>query len=117
MSYGFREFDNYDILTKGQKIAEIPVWFGTEKSVELVVGENVKRTIKKNKAANVKMTAVYDKPVTATIKKGDKLGVVKVEILGQPDFEVPLLADRDVGKLGMLGKIGENLKYLVFGEN
>ena len=117
MSYGFREFDNYDILTKGQKIAEIPVWFGTEKSVELVVGENVKRTIKKNKAANVKMTAVYDKPVKAPIKKGDKLGVVKVEIPGQPDFEVPLLADRDVGKLGMLGKIGENLKYLVFGEN
>lgn len=117
MSYGFREFDNYDILTKGQKIAEIPVWFGTEKSVELVVGENVKRTIKKNKAANVKMTAVYDKPVKAPIKKGDKLGVVKVEIPSQPDFEVPLLADRDVGKLGMLGKIGENLKYLVFGEN
>lgn len=117
MSYGFREFDNYDILTKGQKIAEILVWFGTEKSVELVVGENVKRTIKKNKAANVKMTAVYDKPVKAPIKKGDKLGVVKVEIPGQPDFEVPLLADRDVGKLGMLGKIGENLKYLVFGEN
>lgn len=116
MSYGFREFDNYDILTKGQKIAEIPVWFGTEKSVELVVGENVKRTIKKNKAANVKMTAVYDKPVKAPIKKGDKLGVVKVEIPSQPDFEVPLLADRDVGKLGMLGKIGENLKYLVFGE-
>ena len=93
MSYGFREFDNYDILTKGQKIAEIPVWFGTEKSVELVVGENVKRTIKKNKAANVKMTAVYDKPVKAPIKKGDKLGVVKVEIPGQPDFEVPLLAE------------------------
>ena len=43
--------------------------------------------------------------------------MVKVEIPGQPDFEVPLLADRDVGKLGMLGKIGENLKYLVFGEN
>ena len=117
MSYGFREFDNYDILTKGRKIAEIPVWFGTEKSVELVVGENVKQTIKKNKAANVKMTAVYDKPVKAPTKKGDKLGVVKGEIPGQPDFEVPLLADRDVGKLGMLGKIGENLKYLVFGEN
>ena len=63
------------------------------------------------------MTAVYDKPVKAPIKKGDKLGVVKVTIPGQPDFEVPLLADSDVQKLGLFGTIGENLKYLVFGEN
>ena len=84
MSYGFREFDNYDILTKGQKIAEIPVWFGTEKSVELVVGENVKRTIKKNKAANVKMTAVYDKPVKAPIKKATSSAWLKWKFRASP---------------------------------
>lgn len=117
MEWGFREFNNYNLLNKGQTIAEIPVVFGGEKQVRLVVPETVKRTLKKSQAPKIKMTAVYDKPVKAPIKKGDKLGVVKVEIPGQPDFEVPLLADRDVGKLGMLGKIGENLKYLVFGEN
>jgi len=117
MSYGFREFDNYDMLSKGQTIAEVPVWFGSEKSVNLLVGEGVKRTIKKNKAARVKMTAIYDKPVKAPIKKGDKLGIVKIEVPGQPDWEVPLLADRDVQKLGLFGRIGENLRYLVFGEN
>lgn len=117
MEWGFREFNNYNLLNKGQTIAEIPVVFGSEKQVRLVVPETVKRTLKKSQAPKIKMTAVYDKPVKAPIKKGDKLGVVKVEIPGQPDFEVPLLADRDVGKLGMLGKIGENLKYLVFGEN
>lgn len=117
MEWGFREFNNYNLLNKGQEIAEIPVVFGNEKEVRLVVPETVKRTLKKSQASKIKMTAVYDKPVKAPIKKGDKLGVVKVEIPGQPDFEVPLLADRDVGKLGMLGKIGENLKYLVFGEN
>ena len=42
---------------------------------------------------------------------------MKVTIPGQPDFEVPLLADSDVQKLGLFGTIGENLKYLVFGEN
>ncbi len=117
MNYGFREFDNYDVLEQGQKVADIPVWFGEQKEIGLVVAENLKLTLKKNKAANVKMTAVYDKPVKAPIKKGDKLGVVKIEIPGQPDVEVPLLADRDVAKLGLFGKISENLKYLIFGEN
>ena len=117
MNYGFREFDNYDVLEQGQKVADIPVWFGEQKEVGLVVAENLKLTMKKNKTANVKMTAVYDKPVKAPIKKGDKLGVVKIEIPGQPDVEVPLLADRDVAKLGLFGKISENLKYLLLGEN
>ena len=117
MNYGFREFDNYDVLEQGQKVADIPVWFGEQKEVGLVVAENLKLTMKKNKAANVKMTAVYNKPVKAPIKKGDKLGVVKIEIPGQPDVEVPLLADRDVAKLGLFGKISENLKYLIWGDN
>ncbi len=117
MNYGFREFDNYDVLAQGQKVADIPVWFGEQKEVGLVVAERLKLTLKKNKAANVKMTAVYDKPVKAPIKKGDKLGVVRIEIPGLPTLEVPLLADRDVAKLGLFGKISENLKYLILGEN
>ena len=117
MNYGFREFDNYDVLAQGQKVADIPVWFGEQKEIGLVVAENLKLTLKKNKAADVKMTAVYNKPVKAPIKKGDKLGVVKIEIPGQPSIEVPLLADRDVAKLGLFGKIRDNLKYLIFGEN
>lgn len=115
MSWGFREFDNYEVLTAGQKIAEIPVWFGTDNSVNLIVAESVKRTIKKSKAQKVEMTAIYDKPVKAPIKKGDQLGVVKIEIPGQETIEVPLVADRNIGKLGFFGKIGENLKYLIFG--
>lgn len=115
MSWGFREFDNYEVLTAGQKIAEIPVWFGTDNSVNLIVAESVKRTIKKSKAQKVEMTAIYDKPVKAPIKKGDRLGVVKIEIPGQETIEVPLVADRNIGKLGFFGKIGENLKYLIFG--
>ena len=63
------------------------------------------------------MTAVYDKPVQAPIKKGDKLGIVKIEIPGQPAAEVPLVADKDVGKLGFFGKIAENFRYLLFGKN
>lgn len=47
MEWGFREFNNYNLLNKGQTIAEIPVVFGSEKQVRLVVPETVKRTLKK----------------------------------------------------------------------
>ncbi len=115
MSWGFREFDNYQILNKNQVIAEIPVWFGTQKSVAAGVEDNVIRTIARSKVFDTKMTAVYNSPVVAPIKKGDKLGVVRVEIPDFETFEVPLVAVQGVQKVGFFGRIKENLKYLLFG--
>ena len=74
MSWGFREFSNYTLFKKNQVIAEIPVWLGSENNINLVVDRDVRRTLKKSSVNKVKMTAVYDKPVTAPIKKGDRLG-------------------------------------------
>ncbi len=117
MNWGFREFDNYTMLQQGTKVADLPVWFGDDQNVGLLISEKVRRTLQKNQVNKVKMTAVYDKPVQAPIKKGDKLGIVKIEIPGQPTAEVPLVADKDVGKLGFFGKIAENFRYLLFGKN
>ena len=111
----FREFSNYTLFKKNQVIAEIPVWLGSENNINLVVDRDVRRTLKKSSVNKVKMTAVYDKPVTAPIKKGDRLGTIKVDIPGQGDFEIPLTADRDVEKLGFFGRIVSNLHYLLFG--
>ena len=115
MNWGFREFDNYKMLKQGQKIVELPVWFGTEKSVDLLVNQDVLRTIKKSKAQKSKMTAVYDKPVKAPIKQGDKLGTVRIEIPGSESIEVPLIANKDIKKVGWFGRILENIKYILFG--
>lgn len=115
MEWGFREFNNYNLLNKGQEIADIPVVFGNEKEVRLVVPETVKRTLKKSQAPKIKMTAVYDKPVKAPVAAGDKLGEVRIELDDQEMENVPLVADKNIEKLGFFGRIGQNLKYLLFG--
>lgn len=115
MSWGFREFDNYTVLRQGSKVADIPVWFGKEKTVGLVVPETIRRTVQKNRLNDVKLTAVYDKPVKAPVKAGDRLGTVKIEIPGNEIIEVPLLADKNIDRLGIFGRIRANLSYLLFG--
>lgn len=115
MNWGFREFDNAKLLKQGQKIAEVPVWFGGENSVDLLVNEDVTITAKRNKLNKIKMTAVYDKPVKAPIKQGDQLGVVKIEIPGRELVEVPLIANKEVNKIGWFGRIIENINYIFFG--
>ena len=115
MEWGFREFNNYDLLRQGQVIAEIPVVLGRQKEVKLVVAETVKRTLKNSQAPKIKMTAVYDKPVKAPVVVGDKLGEVKIELNGQMMESVPLIANSSVEKLGFFGRMGQKLKYLLFG--
>lgn len=115
MSWGFREFDNYTIVKKGAKIASMPVWFGQEENVDMLVENDVVRTMKKNKSDKVELTAVYDKPVKAPVKKGQKLGYIRAEVPGSGTVEIPLVAAKDVEKVGLWGRISKNFKYLLFG--
>lgn len=117
INWGFREFDNYKILEQGQMVAEVPVWMGKEDNVGLIVNEDVVKTIARGKVIDTKMTVVFDKPVRAPIKKGDQLGIVKVEIPDREKFDVPLYADKDVDEVGVFGRIKRNLNYLIWGEN
>ncbi len=115
ISWGFREFDNYTIVKKDTTVAEMPVWFGTQDKVKMLTGDDVVRTLKKNKSDDIKLTAIYDKPVMAPIKKGQQLGVVRAEIPDSGVVEIPLLAANDVEKVGIIGRIKRNLKYLILG--
>ncbi len=115
MSWGFREFDNYPVLKKGEKVADIPVWYGEQKTVPMIVSADVIRTLKKSDSANVRLIASYDKPVKAPVKAGQQLGTVKVKIPGQPDLEVPMTAAEDVAEVGLLGRMRKNISFLLLG--
>lgn len=115
MNYGFREFDNYKILSAGDVMAQIPVWYGTKNSVNAVVAEDVKKTIHRSQRNKYIMKVSYDEPLKAPIKKGDVIAKVKVT---NPEDEVVyynLVAQDDVKELGLSGKFMANLKYLLFG--
>ncbi len=115
MSWGFREFDNYKIFEKGEKVIEIPVWFGVAPAVTAKVSQDVVRTLPKNRVDETKLVAVYKKPVPAPVKEGDQLGVVRIEVPGMETAEIPLYAAENVEKLGFFGRIAANLRYLLFG--
>lgn len=115
MSWGFREFNNFKILTKGQTMATAKVWYGKEDSVNLTVADDVLKTVHMSQQDNVKATAEFDEPVKAPIKAGQEIGTIKIEIEGQSPLNVPLIAANDVSETGMLGKFWANVKYFIFG--
>ena len=115
MNYGFREFDNYQILSAGQVLAEVPVWYGVAKTVPLTVPDDVVETVRRSMRSQYNMKIVYDEPVKAPIKTGEVIGYAE---LSDPDGnirKIDLTAGADVTELGLWGKFIANLKYLVLG--
>lgn len=115
MSWGFREFNNYKILSAGQNLGEAKVWYGQQDIVPLTVSADVIKTVHMSQTDNVKVFVEYDEPVKAPIAKGQQVGEVKIEIEGLAPLNVPLVTSAEVKEVGFWGKFWANVKYFVFG--
>lgn len=115
MNYGFREFDNYKILNQGQVLAEVPVWYGKNKTVKMIVPQEVKETIRRSQRHKYELKVVYDEPLKAPIKKGDIIGQAKLTDPEGSIRTIDLAAADDVEKMGFARKLWANLKYLITG--
>ncbi|MBR5598544.1 MAG: D-alanyl-D-alanine carboxypeptidase [Alphaproteobacteria bacterium] len=114
MTWGFANFDNYKFFNKNQIMAEIPVWYGTSKSVEAILEKEVVKTIKKSARGKYNAKVVYDSPVKAPVFKGDKLGEVVISYGDKEVGRYPLVAKDSVAKMGAFNRFIENLKYIAF---
>lgn len=115
MNYGFREFDNYKILDKGDVLATAKVWYGKEDSVDLMVNDDIVETIKKNLRNKHILSVKYKEPIKAPIKKGEKIGQVSLVYPNSDEKTFPLVAANDVEQMSMFKKFITNLKYLILG--
>ncbi len=115
MEWAFREFKNVEMFDKGETVLDGAVWLGSQQTVPLVLGNDLKLTLSRQAQRKMKVVAKYDEPIPAPINEGAQIGVL--EISG-PDLEtmtVPLLAGETVGQLGAIGRIQAALGYLLWG--
>ncbi len=114
MTWGFATFDNYTFFNKNQIITEVPVWYGMQKSVQAVVPDTITLTIKKSKKHKYSSTATYNTPLTAPIKKGDKIGELFIKYGDKTIEKIPLVSKEDVAKMGAFSRFIENIKFYLF---
>jgi len=58
----------------------------------------------------------YTDPIEAPIKKGDKLGILKVYLSDELVKEIDILAAEDVKKSNIFVRLFTSLNYLVWGD-
>jgi D-alanyl-D-alanine carboxypeptidase (penicillin-binding protein 5/6) len=115
MDWGFREFDNYALFKRNEAVTDADVWLGDSATVPLVIESNLEVTLPRKSRRDMNVTAVFDGPIPAPVKKGDRIAKLVVTAPDVPSVEVPLVAGRDVGRLGFLGRIGAAITHIVWG--
>jgi D-alanyl-D-alanine carboxypeptidase (penicillin-binding protein 5/6) len=115
LEWGFREFDNYKLFAAGGVVTDADVWLGEEGSVPLVIEKDLTVTLPRKARGEMKVTATFEGPLPAPIAKGGRVAKVVVTAPGVDPVEVPLVAGADVGQLGIFGRLGAALKYLLWG--
>jgi D-alanyl-D-alanine carboxypeptidase (penicillin-binding protein 5/6) len=114
--WAFREFNNYQLLTAGEKVDDANVWLGTEPKVPLVVDRNLAVTMPRKSRKDMKVTVEYNQPIPAAIKKGEQLGKVVITAPDTATVEAPLFAGADVDRMGTLGRVAMLAAHLVWGD-
>ncbi len=117
LDWGFREFDNYALFKNGDTVEIAPVWLGTAPTVEMKINRDIHITMTRKARRNMKVTVKYASPIPAPLTAGQQIGTLTVEAPGFETIEAALTAGADVGQLGMFGRLGAALEFLLWGES
>lgn len=115
LRYGFREFMNSQVLTAGQRVADLAVWFGEKQSVPVSAQADKVITVPHAQKAETKFILTSQLPLPSPLSKGAHVAELKIMVPGQPEQVVPLVASEDVAKLGGFAKLVAVVKHYVLG--
>jgi len=115
LEWGFREFGNYALFKAGDVVTDANVWLGQKTSVPLVIENDLTLTLPKRARGEMTVKASFEGPVPAPIQKGQRIGTLTISAPNVTPVEVPLLAADDVEQLGLVGRLGAALDFILWG--
>lgn len=92
LNYGFQYLDAVQLYRKDQPVSTVRIWKGAESEIGVGFRYDLFVTIPKGQRAQLKAKMETHQPIMAPIAAGQKLGVLKLTLAGQPYAEYPLVA-------------------------
>ncbi len=115
MDWGFREFGNYEFFKAGEIVAQAPVWLGNKPTVPLVVANGLTITMSRTARRQMTVKTIFDGPIPAAIRQGQQVATLRIEAPDMEPIQLPLVAGANVDRLGLFGRLGAAVNYLVWG--
>ena len=105
INWAFRAFETRELFTRGEGLADAPVWIGSAPRVGLAPARDVIITAPFGSIDRAELKIVYDGPVPAPIEAGDRIGRLEILVPDLPTVTVPLVATESVAPGGFLTRV------------
>jgi D-alanyl-D-alanine carboxypeptidase (penicillin-binding protein 5/6) len=118
LSYGFINYKNLKLYSKGEVVENIKVWHGVQDKISAIAKEDVEILVPRRKSARegYEFKVKYNEPLYAPIKQGDKIALLQIYSNNKLKVEVPLYAERAIDSAGFAKSIKDKIK-LFLGNN
>ncbi len=113
LEWGFKEFSNFMYYNKGDKVLDVPVWFGAKNTVAVGVNEKILITSRNKNNMDIEFRATFETPIPAPIETGTKVGTLTLYINGAKFNSYDLVTLEDVKKCNFVIRIFKNLKQIL----
>jgi D-alanyl-D-alanine carboxypeptidase (penicillin-binding protein 5/6) len=113
LNHGFQFYDTVRLYRKGQEVTSIPLWKGSQSMLKAGFGRDLYFTLPRGQNDKMKATMEYQKPLTAPISAGQRVGSVKISIDGKPMSEYPLVALEGVSIGNIFSRTWDSIRLLI----
>ena len=96
LTWGMRAFDHKVLFAKGESVGSIGVYGGAQGSVPLVADVQVKVLVPRGATERLSGRIVYEGPIVAPVKDGDRLARLQIHRGGTLALDLPLRAAESV---------------------
>jgi D-alanyl-D-alanine carboxypeptidase (penicillin-binding protein 5/6) len=112
LNWGYQSFDGVRLYAGGEAVKAIAVWKGAAEAVKAGFAEGLVVTVPKGQAARLSAELLTHPPVVAPVAKGQRVGVLRVQLEGKPLGEYPVVALEAVAVAGFFGRAWDTLRLL-----
>lgn len=116
LNYGFNSYKVNTIIKKEKNIAKVKVNKGKEDKVYIRTKENVNELLNVNEKAKKYILVPEVKNITAPVKMGEKIGILKIKYQNKVVKEVDLTVSKNIKKANLWDLFKRNLKMIVSGK-
>ena len=115
LEWGFRNFEERPLFAAQQPIGYAKVFGGDSRSVKLTSPDPIKVMVQKNGNDKLIARIIYNGPVQAPVKAGQKVGVIRVWRGANVAMEAPVYAAEAIGTGSTVRRAVDGAQELVIG--
>jgi len=114
-NYGFRFFESHELYKAQDKIADIKVWKGAEKLLNLGLSESLAVSVSRGRYKELVATTNIEQPIIAPISAGATLGKVSIHLGDELIATQSLIALHDIEQGSWWRRLIDSILMMIFG--